>query len=277
MPRLRCLCFCADDYGMDPGIDAGILATIDAGLVCNVAISVEVPTEALSPKALDRLKTVDIGLHLDLLPDVYDLTRPLDWLLAWPKLLPTKRQIAKQRERLDRALDRLRKHSLSVKFFHGHQHIHLLPGWSEFLAEWGLSNDIKWSRKPFEVGLKADEARRERPGLIALEFLGRRAARLHRRLWWYQSICRWGRDFDWPSVFTALADPRLEAVEVVVHPGFPSANYCCRTKTPLRHARQVELLTQHEIGEKLFNLGWQPARLSEWWKLNNTSDANRFA
>lgn len=262
--KLRYLCLTADDYGMHPGIDRGILATLAQRLVRNVSIWTDVPVDALGAQARELLQSADIGLHLDLVPDSLDLTRVSDWPWALSRLMPTRANRASQRERLLRGMTTLQQAGLEVKFVNGHQHIHLLPGWCEWLVEVLKPLGLTWLRCPRELGAGARVNRRKQPKLLILEFLARRAARKHGNLWWFPAICRWGCGFVWSEVLHDLTTITTTGIEVVVHPGYPDQDYLLRTGSLVGGARQAELLQHPQLAQQLLDRGWQPARLSEW-------------
>ncbi|MCX7628617.1 MAG: ChbG/HpnK family deacetylase [Geminicoccaceae bacterium] len=133
----RPLILCADDYGLAPGVDAGILELLEAGRLSAVSCMTQSPRWPETAKALlpwrDR---IDIGLHLTLtdqeplgdapalapsgkLPSLGRLAR---LLIVDPRARAEARaQLERQLAAFHEALGRPPDH------IDGHQHVHLLP------------------------------------------------------------------------------------------------------------------------------------------------------
>lgn len=134
----RPLVLCADDYGLAPGVDAGILELLEAGRLSAVSCMTQSPRW---PEAARLLRPwsgrVDLGLHLTLTDQ--EATEPAPRLapegrlptlarLAW--LVRTEvqarseveRELERQLAAFEAALGRPPDH------IDGHQHVHLLPG-----------------------------------------------------------------------------------------------------------------------------------------------------
>jgi len=133
----RVLALCADDYGISPGISAGILGLARAERLSAVScITNSTHWPELAPRLSDLPKSVDIGLHLNLTEGV-----PLSQRLArrWPTLpslatlisrahlglLP----LAELRGEVHAQLRAfLHGHGVAPAYIDGHQHVHHLPG-----------------------------------------------------------------------------------------------------------------------------------------------------
>ena len=138
----RPLALCADDYGLAPGIDRGILQLLAAGRLTAVSCLVNGPGWPAAAPALREVPAA-IGLHLNLTEG-----RPLAPALAahWPQLPPLPRLIAlahlrrlplaairaEWRAQLD-AFEQAR--GAPPAHLDGHQHVHHLPGLRELLLE----------------------------------------------------------------------------------------------------------------------------------------------
>lgn len=133
----RVLALCADDFGLSPGISAGIARLAHAQRLTAVTCVTNSPHWPEQAKLLQNLPdTVDVGLHLN-----FTEGRPLSARLArrWPTLPALPRLIAMAHLRLlPRAGMRAEVHAQLRAFIHGHgkppafidghQHVHHLPG-----------------------------------------------------------------------------------------------------------------------------------------------------
>lgn len=133
----RTLAVCADDFGLAPGISAGIVRLAQAQRLNAVACVTNSPHWETSAPLLGKLPaSVDAGLHLNLTEG-----RPLSPRLAklWPRL-PSLPMLALRAHLgwLPRAELRSEVHAqlaafraatgVAPKFIDGHQHVHHLPG-----------------------------------------------------------------------------------------------------------------------------------------------------
>lgn len=124
----RRIVVCADDYGMNPAVDAGILALAHQGRLSATSVLVDGPTAARNlPALLDT--RLQIGLHLNFTEPFgqTDLCLPLRSLILRAylrRLSPDQlsqsilRQLRRFQELTGRAPD----------YVDGHQHVHQLPG-----------------------------------------------------------------------------------------------------------------------------------------------------
>ena len=120
---------CADDFGMNHQISAGILALVEAHRIHAVSVMTESPVLPSYAAAL-RPHPVQIGLHFNLTqcfsPDGGKKPYALRRLLYAPILLPTTRLDLAQR--LDAQLTQFEDHfGRMPDFVDGHEHVHLLP------------------------------------------------------------------------------------------------------------------------------------------------------
>jgi predicted glycoside hydrolase/deacetylase ChbG (UPF0249 family) len=132
------LVLCADDFGLSPGIDAAILALVDAGRLTATTVMAAGPDlEAAAPALLERAGRAEIGLHFTLtdLPPLGSMPRlaPAGRPPALGALIRTAvaggldgEEIAAE---LGRQLDRFEAiFGRPPDFLDGHQHVHVLPG-----------------------------------------------------------------------------------------------------------------------------------------------------
>lgn len=140
----RTLALCADDFGLAPGISAGIAQLAHAQRLTAVSCITNSPHWADAAALLKGLPdTVDVGLHLN-----FTEGRPLSPRLArrWPRLPGLPRLIAQAHLRLlPRGDVRHEMHAQLAafnealgrppRFIDGHQHVHHLPGLRRVLLD----------------------------------------------------------------------------------------------------------------------------------------------
>ncbi len=140
----RTLALCADDFGLAPGISAGIARLARARWLTAVACIANSPHWPEDAKRLrDLPATVDVGLHLNLTEG-----RPLNPRLAarWPRLPGLPRLIAQAhlaalpRSDLHREVHAqlaafIDAYGKPPNFIDGHQHVHHLPGVREIVLD----------------------------------------------------------------------------------------------------------------------------------------------
>jgi len=126
-PSVRPIVICADDFGIEPGVDGAIVELAQAGRLSATGCLV---TAAQFPVAASLLKdlSIDIGLHLNFteflgLPGFYT---PLGKLIA---LTYTHRISRKEvRRQIDQQLDLFERHlNRAPDFVDGHLHVHQFP------------------------------------------------------------------------------------------------------------------------------------------------------
>ncbi|MEP7296690.1 MAG: ChbG/HpnK family deacetylase [Burkholderiales bacterium] len=133
----RTLALCADDFGLSPGISAGIARLAHSKRLTAISCITNSPHWVEQAKRLQGLpESVDIGLHLN-----FTEGKPLSARLArrWPTLPALPVLIARahvhwlpQAEMRNEVHAQLRAfiHAVGVppRFIDGHQHVHHLPG-----------------------------------------------------------------------------------------------------------------------------------------------------
>lgn len=123
----KLLIVCADDFGMNPGVDAGILELAGRGRLSAASCLVQGATFAGHAQAL-RDTGAQVGLHLNfteaLAPGQF--CQPLGALIrsAWLGRLDA----ASLREQVARQFDAFEDAAGRPDFVDGHQHVHQFPG-----------------------------------------------------------------------------------------------------------------------------------------------------
>jgi predicted glycoside hydrolase/deacetylase ChbG (UPF0249 family) len=149
VPTLIPIVFCADDFGLEAGVDQAIVALAGQGRISATGCLVQAPHFEQSARALKGLP-IDLGLHLN-------LTEPLGQTglclslgqLLWRTYsgLISKQAVAEQ---IDTQLDLFEQHvGQAPDFIDGHLHVHQFPVVRDLLLQAvrrRYSNNLPWIR-----------------------------------------------------------------------------------------------------------------------------------
>ncbi len=224
----------ADDYGMHPDINAGILYCIEHRLVTGV--SVAVCGEAAGKEQLQKLSEcrrrnpwLRIGLHCMLteanaLSGVSSITDregafTTHVLGLFPPLLRGKISMSDVRSEWHRQVHVLTEAGLPIDHLDSHQHVHLYPGlWEQTLS---LAEELRAATVRSGYQSVYDAIRTGNPHLVAFQLLARR--RFTGRSGSGRTLgvlCSTKFEFSRISKQLAKSVARNEPVEIMVHPGF---------------------------------------------------------
>ncbi len=144
--------FTADDWGISPEVNQGILELARKGIVRRVSVMARSRFVASGLAELQEIPGVKLGLHFDL---TFEKARPRDVFFSWvlPRL-PAKRRELERLLRLDfeAQIETLRLHQITPTYLDGHHHIHLVPGILSVLAKNIKSIGIDTVRIPYDPG-----------------------------------------------------------------------------------------------------------------------------
>jgi predicted glycoside hydrolase/deacetylase ChbG (UPF0249 family) len=169
------ICVCADDYGLDPGVNEGITRLAESDRLQAVSAMVGAPAFRSGVAALARLgdRGIDIGLHFDLTQfplreSASGLSRIIAACLAGrisPDWVGT--EFRAQLDAFESALGR------TPDFVDGHQHVHQLPGIADIvvaeIARRGIRPWLRCSRPKRSAAAGSFE-----PKSLVIDLLGRR-------------------------------------------------------------------------------------------------------
>jgi predicted glycoside hydrolase/deacetylase ChbG (UPF0249 family) len=158
VPTLIPIVFCADDFGLEAGVDQAIVALAGLGRISATGCLVQAPHFEQSARALKGLP-IDLGLHLN-------LTEPLGQTglclslgqLLWRTYsgLISKQALAEQ---IDTQLDLFEQHVGQVPdFIDGHLHVHQFPVVRDVLLQAvrrRYSNNLPWIRDTRAASMSA--------------------------------------------------------------------------------------------------------------------------
>ncbi len=150
--------FCADDFGLEAGVDQAIVALAQLGRISATGCLVQAPNFEQSALALKGLP-IDLGLHLNFTEPLGQtgLCLPLGELL-WRTYsgLINRQAVATQ---IDTQLDLFEKHvGQAPDFIDGHLHVHQFPVVRDVLLQAVLrrySNNLPWIRDTRPAPLSA--------------------------------------------------------------------------------------------------------------------------
>lgn len=154
---------CADDFGLDPQVNAGALILADLGRLSAIACMVGAPywqDDAPALRALDAAQ-VEVGLHLDLTEHPLDagLRQPVSQWIVRTHLGAVDRECLRREigAQLDAFVDAM---GAAPAFVDGHEYVHQLPvvrdELVEALAARGLRPWLRSTRRP--PGLQSHKA-----------------------------------------------------------------------------------------------------------------------
>jgi predicted glycoside hydrolase/deacetylase ChbG (UPF0249 family) len=146
------LVLCADDFSLNPAINAAILSLLDQQRLSAVSCMTQSPTWPADAKQLAPWKNhIDIGLHFNLthsFPACYSTSLPALMLQSTLHLVNRTALQQSLRTQLDRFEQAL---GCAPDFIDGHQHVHLFPVIrdlfiSEYQKRYGTLDTKPWVR-----------------------------------------------------------------------------------------------------------------------------------
>lgn len=153
----------ADDFGLSPGINRGIVAAHRSGIVTSASVMVNGPAFDHAVALAKENPGLDIGVHLTLteLAPVAPPGTVRSLLGADLRLLPHAIDFARRyargslvfaevRNELDAQLQVARERGLAISHIDSHQHVHALPGVAREIAELAGAHGIRAVRYPLE-------------------------------------------------------------------------------------------------------------------------------
>lgn len=264
----RALVVNGDDFGLTPGINAGILEAHLRGILTSASVFANAAATSEAIQIAARTPSLGIGCHLVLVDG--EPVLPLDQL---PTLAPDGRfrptwgsliqaaltgriDLGEIERELAAQIDRIRSAGITLTHLDAHKHVHAYPPVFAIVARLARRFGIGTVRIPFEpspLSLIATHVRHQAARRQAIENLALApwAAR-NRRLLAREGLPAAPRFLG--RAMTGLFTPaRLQALlravpngtsELMTHPGYPDAALMhVRTRLRQERATEVELLT----------------------------------
>jgi len=150
--------FHADDFGLTPAINDGILEAFEHGVLRSTSLIVTGEAAARGVAAARTAPGLDVGVHLTLVEERPVLPpERIPSLVAGDRFLPTHAAVgaryllgrwrpAEARAELAAQLERFAASGLEPSHLDGHQHLHLLPGVLPFVVTEARRRGIRFVR-----------------------------------------------------------------------------------------------------------------------------------
>jgi len=239
MTSERRLAINADDLGLSDGVNRGILACAQAGVVTSASLLVNAPAFAAAVAAARSVPRLSVGLHLNLTtgapvcpPEAVRTLcdartgrfRSLGQLVS--RALLGRISVGEVARECAAQIERARRAGVRLSHLDGHQHTHVLPGiWQPVIAT-ARHAGIDLVRLPLEPASDLTWRPAAALGQVLLAASYRLAARempAARHVDHFRGFALTGRP-DFTARLLALLE-RLEpgVTELMVHPGYPDA------------------------------------------------------
>ena len=251
----------ADDFGLSPGVNDGILEAHAAGVVSSVSVLVNAPGWEHAVAALRGTGSLGVGLHVNLtagepvsqgstLVDAHTgrfhglaglMTRALTGRIDPEHVV----------EECGAQLARLRAAGVRVTHIDSHRHVHALPGvWASVVAT-AAAHAVPFVRVPVEPG--SGRAWVKRRTVAAAWRVAARGVAVPRHADRFRGIALQG-DPRFLSRLLALIDgmaPAQSITELMVHPGRPDAALAAWDGYVAPRAAELAALTSSAVRERL--------------------------
>lgn len=251
----------ADDFGLSPGVNDGILEAHAAGVVSSVSVLVNAPGWEDAIAALRRTGSLGVGLHLNLTAGeplsvggslVHLRTGSFHSLAGLvTRALAGRIDSERVAEECGAQLARLRSAGVPVTHIDGHRHVHALPGvWAPVVAA-ARAHGVPFVRVPVERG--TGRARVKRWTIGAAWRVAARGVAGPRHADRFHGIGLQG-DPRFLNRLLALID-RLASLpgvtELMVHPGRPDGMLAAWDGYVAPRAAELAALTSSAVRERL--------------------------
>ena len=205
----------ADDWGLSRGVNQGILQLVQNGIVRRVSLLANGPELRHGLAELVQLSVsnhVELGLHFNLTYGK-SYSSPLRVLLKWLNVFDNpQNRIAAVRSEFTQQLQALQAEGVVVKYMDGHQHVHLVPGILDTIADLLKAAHIQYVRLPYDPALWTSA----KAPVAFLAVLARPVFKRHGFLYRpfiYPNL----KSFEQPRLLEKLIQRHPES-EIIVHP-----------------------------------------------------------
>jgi predicted glycoside hydrolase/deacetylase ChbG (UPF0249 family) len=245
----------ADDFGLHPDINRGILECAREGVLGAVSVTVNGSAPDW-PTAHEMRKTgIRIGIHLSFVgePWLTDGRRIADWRLFALSLLAGGRGFRRAVDLEARAqLKLMADRGIVPDHLDSHQHVHVLPGIWPSVRDLALEKGISRVRIP----LAPPGARSCRgPGFMALQRLAGRRAVARGDAPWCLGLSNSGRNSR-EQVISELGQCRGHDAEFVAHPGVTTPELEDRYKWGYDWSGERDMLLNPEFKRAVGEAGY---------------------
>ena len=150
----------ADDFGISEAVNRGIVEAHDRGIVTSTSLMAVGPAFEHAADLARSRPRLAVGVHLTL-TEQRPMTAALGFATADGTFPPHATQLLRQtlrkqvplpdvRRELDAQIERVRAAGIAISHLDGHQHVHVLPGVAQVVAELAAAYGISAVRYPAE-------------------------------------------------------------------------------------------------------------------------------
>lgn len=150
----------ADDWGISPGVNQGILDLAKRGIVSRVSVMASCDYVEVGLKELLKVKGVQIGLHFNLtygksmISGCSSPGKLMKLVLNPFQPADDRKKLQKKiRKELQDQLSTLKDYGIKTVYLDGHHHIQIIPGVLDLIADILKKNGIGQVRLPYDPGL----------------------------------------------------------------------------------------------------------------------------
>jgi hopanoid biosynthesis associated protein HpnK len=274
-----------DDFGLTPGVNAGIVDAHRHGILTSASLFANAPETERAILIARRTPTLGVGCHLTLVDGIPVLPawqvptlapggrfRPT-WRSFITAALARRIDLAEVERELDAQVDRLRSDGVLLTHLDGHKHVHAYPPVFEIVARLARRAGIRRVRVPCEPAHLASIAwhstppgvRRQALENLALAPWAARARRILARHGLEPAPTFFGRahtgHFTQPDLLALLDRLPRGLSELMMHPGYVDAALG-RVPTRLRRERadEIAILTHPAVRAAIARAGIVLAR-----------------
>jgi hopanoid biosynthesis associated protein HpnK len=166
LPAVQRVIINADDFGLSPGVNRGIVAAFLDGILTSTTMLVNLPSFDDAVALALSHPTLPVGIHLSLLwgrpvsdPAVVpslverDGTFPRSLTVLVRRYVLGTLNLEHVRTEFRAQIERFRRTGLTPSHVDSHKHVHCLPGVLSALADVSSEQGIRRARFPYEDGL----------------------------------------------------------------------------------------------------------------------------
>ena len=240
---MKKIIFTADDLGIDPAINKGIIESFRDGVLTASALLMNTPSTKEGTELAKLHDKLQVGIHLSVVEGislrgvestVTDTERYFDdkicmirhWKTFLMKYLTGRLNLNELHEELELQILEFKKHFSTVPFLNGTQHMHILPGVWKIVFGLCKKYDIEAVRLPRLQGPSVFWLNKRFPFLIPFQFFGELARKDLRK-----AGIRFPDDVLGMQYSGRISEERLLFIlknlpegktEIVMHPGYES-------------------------------------------------------
>lgn len=260
----RRLIVCADDFGISPGVNRGILEAHRDGIVTAASVMANLPSAAEALELGLQYPSLDLGVHLTLtagrprsspseVPTLVDGQGSFHHVGALALRLTLGLVARDQLKReLTEQIEWMLSHNVRLSHLDSHHHVHIHPRVRPVVLDLAHQFEVPFVRCPAELasplrllGLSPTNAARVATTDIVARSLRAAAAGTVQRTDAFRGIGL-GLGFDTNALLRILPSLPPGLTELMTHPGYPDEELATHTMFTRGREREVGALTAPE-------------------------------